>query len=258
MQGITEVDEHFGQSITLSDDGNILVIGAPDAVGKSGIVRIYELKDDSWVESGFLTGRSAGDQFGSAVALSSDGKVLAISEPSFNNKAGNVRTYLYSPSGYVPLEELQGENVSDKFGTAISLSSDGQRLAVGVPHHTNNSVDQGRLLSGTVKVFELSVENNEWRSISDGSDGAFLIGTDDRDRFGLSVDLNDDGSLLCVGAPTNEEHGGYVQCFEESEAQWKQLGNTMRNEDGIVQSDDQFGSSMRISAAGGLPPVTFL
>ena len=247
LQGITEVDEHFGQSITLSDDGNILVIGAPDAVGKSGIVRIYELKDDSWVESGFLTGRSAGDQFGSAVALSSDGKVLAISEPSFNNKAGNVRTYLYSPSGYVPLQELQGENVSDKFGTAISLSSDGQRLAVGVPHHTNNSVDQGRLLSGTTKVFELSVENNEWRSISDGSDGAFLIGTDDRDRFGLSVDLNDDGSLLCVGAPTNEEHGGYVQCFEESEAQWKQLGNTMRNEDGIVQSDDQFGSSMRIS-----------
>ncbi len=246
LQGIPEVDEHLGQSIALSDDGNILVIGVPDALGKSGIVRIYEQKDDSWVESGFLTGRFAGDRFGSAVALSSDGRVLAISEPSFNNKAGNVRTYLYSPSGYVSLQDLEGD-ASDKFGTAISLSSDGRRLAVGVPHHNNNSVDRERLLSGRAEVFELSAESDEWRSISDGSDGAFLIGTEDRDRFGLSIDLNDDGSLLCVGAPTNEEHGGYVQCFEESGTQWKQLGNTMRNKDGLVQSDDQFGSSMRIS-----------
>lgn len=246
LQGIPQVDEHFGQSMALSDDGTILVIGVPDALGKAGIVRIYEQKDGSWVVSSFLSGRNAGDGFGSAVALSSDGRVLAVSEPSFNNNAGNVRTYLYSPSGYTSLQEIQGENASDLFGTAISLSSDGQRLAVGVPHHSNSD-DQERLLSGRAKVFELSVENNEWRSISDGSDGALLSGTDVRDRFGLTVDLNDDGSLLCVGAPTNEEHGGYVQCFEESGTKWTQLGNKIRNKDGLVQSDDQFGSSMRIS-----------
>ena len=250
LEGISEFDEHFGQSIALSDDGQTLVIGAPDALDNAGTVRIYEQRGGSWVSTGSLLGRNEGDKFGSAVALSSDGRVLAVSEPSFNGNAGdrtgNIRIYFYSPFGYSILQEIEGEEASDHFGVSISLSSDGQRLAVGAPHH-DNGVDNDRLVSGTTSVFQWSMEDNQWHSIGNGSDFTPLIGTDDRDRFGWSIDLNDDGSLLCVGAPRNEKHGGYVQCFEERDNEWKQVGNTIQNKDGLVRYDDQFGATVRMS-----------
>ncbi len=255
LQGIPDIDEHYGQSIALSHDGQKLVIGAPDAFNSAGIVRIYEQQDGFWVSIGSLLGRNEGDQFGSAVALSSDGRVLAVSEPSFDgnagDKTGNVRTYILSPFGYVFMgQEIEGDDATDQFGIGLALSSDGQRLAVGAPNR-DNSDNETRLVSGTVKVFEWSEEDNLWISIGNGISGTPLIGGDDRDRFGWSVDLNDDGSLLCAGAPRNEIHGGYVQCFEESgdgnATGWIQVGNTIQNIDGLVRYDDQFGASIRVS-----------
>uniref|UniRef100_A0A7S0TAA0 Uncharacterized protein n=1 Tax=Pseudo-nitzschia delicatissima TaxID=44447 RepID=A0A7S0TAA0_9STRA len=253
LKGIPGIDEHYGQSIALSDDGQKLAIGAPDAFNGAGIVRVYERQGGSWVSVGSLLGRNYGDQFGSSVALSSDGRVLAVSEPSFDGNSGdmtgNIRTYVFSPFGYVFMgQEIEGEDASDQFGIGLALSSDGRRLAVGAPHHDNADGDT-RLVSGTAKVFEWSEEDNEWLSIGNGVDGTPLIGTDDRDRFGWSVDLNDDGSLLCVGAPRNEIHGGYVQCFEVSSdgAGWRQVGETIQNIDGLVRYDDQFGASIKVS-----------
>jgi hypothetical protein len=102
------------------------------------------------------------------------------------------------------------------------------------------------------------LEEEKWIYIGTGSGGTQLIGTNDLDRFGWSIDLNNDGSLLCVGAPRNPEYGGYVQCFEEggkdeginndsTATQWKEVGNTIRNEDGFVRHDDNFGASVGVS-----------
>jgi len=261
LEGMSGTDEQFGQSIALSEDGQTLVVGAPDALDKKGIVRIYEWKDGSWVTVGSLSGGNTGDQFGSAVALSADGRVLAVSEPSFNGKAGdktgNIRTFIYSPFGYVSMgPDIEGEGASDQLGVGVALSSDGRRLAAGAPYHDNSNKD--RLVSGIARVFDWSVEDNKWIDLGGGSIDTPLVGTNDLDWFGWSIDLNDDGSLLCVGAPRNDEYGGYVQCFEEegkeerkkrksNATQWKQVGETMRNEDGKLKHDDKFGASIRVS-----------
>jgi hypothetical protein len=261
LEGISGTDEQFGQSIALSEDGQTLVVGAPDALDKSGVVRIYERKDGSWVTVGALEGSNTGGQFGSAVALSADGRVLAVSEPSFNGKAGDktgsIHTFIYSPFGYVSMgPDIEGDGASDQLGISIALSSDGRRLAAGAPYHDNSNKD--RLVSGIARVFDWSVENNKWIDLGSGSIDTPLVGTSDLDWFGWSIDLNDDGSLICVGAPRNDKYGGYVQCFEEeakeeskkrksTATRWKQVGETIQNEDGKLKHDDKFGASIRVS-----------
>jgi len=273
LKGVPTTDEHFGETVALSADGQTLVVGAPDAFDKLGIVRIYEQKGGVWVSTNSLLGRNKGDEFGKAIALSADGRVLAIAAPMYNGSAGDksgiVRTFVYSPFGYVPMgQDIEGEDATDQLGTCIALSHDGRRLAVGAPYHDNSdetpnddgknsgsSDDVDRLVSGTARVLEWSVEEQEWVTIDNGGGGTPFIGSTHRDLFGWSIDLNDDGSLLCVGAPRDS---GYVQCFEEEERndnmssknsaarQWKQVGDIIRNEDGILRHDDNFGAFIRV------------
>ena len=78
------------------------------------------------------------------------------------------------------------------FGTSVSLSDDGTRLAVGQPRsgcfqHINVEC------SGRVRVFEL--QSGSWVQI--GSD---IIGTL-FDHTGQSVSLSGDGERLAVGSP---------------------------------------------------------
>ena len=95
--------EQSGWSVALSDDGNTVAIGAhlADAGGvDSGTTRVYSWQATplEWsLESTFL-GEAAGDISGHAVALSSNGRVVAIG--GYYNAAGgyqrgHVRVYSY-------------------------------------------------------------------------------------------------------------------------------------------------------------------
>jgi len=281
----TEIDQQYGQSVAISHDGNIMAVGASGALSQSGVVRIYQLSKDGtgWISITSLLGRNEGDQFGSTVALSADGSVLAVSEPFYNGRAGdktgNVRTYVRSPfGGYIRLgQDIEGDSATDHFGLGLALSSNGRRLAVGAPYRDNSassnngsssssSSSSNRLVSGAVKVYEWSIPDDKWmRIVGDNSNvdeindavlttTAPLIGESDLDWFGWSLDLNDDGSLLCVGAPRNSDSGGYVQCFEEQKddspsnhIQWTLVGDTIRNNNKSVRYDDNFGAAISVS-----------
>lgn len=273
-----QADQQFGQSVALSKDGNMLAIGAPyssvNGLSQAGMVQIFQWNDETqlWSPFGLLLGRNTDDQFGSSVALSADGNVLAVSEPTFDGKAGdrsgNVRVFINGPfNGFSPLgQELEGDDATDYSGIGLSLSSNGRRLAVGEPYHDNtndngdgNSTTNGgssRLVSGQAKIYEWSVEENEWVAVV----AIPLQGMNHLDWFGWSLSLNDDGSFLCVGAPRNLEFGGYVQCFEETKvdnasSEWQLIGGTIRNELLPIRYDDSFGHVIKVSHdATGLKP----
>jgi len=256
------VDDRFGQSVALSEDGNTVAIGSPYAsangLARAGNVQIFKWDDTNrrgWVPHGFLQGRNAGDQFGQLVSLSSDGAVLAVSEPKFNGRAGdrsgNVRVFVGGQSGYSPLgQELEGEGATDHFGVGLAVSGDGRRLAIGSPYHDNsNGIGSGnnRVVSGQAKVFEWSSEDSRWVQVGSSS----MVGASHLDWFGWSLDLNEDGSIVCVGAPRNLEYGGYVQCFEEIQKgngnDWNLLGDTIQNSHYPIRYDDNFGTVVRVS-----------
>src|SRR5690554_2181400 len=89
-----------GYSVSLSDDGSIVAIGAPNNDGNgsdSGHVRVYENISGVWTQIGSnIDGEGGQDYSGWSVSLSADGSILGIGAP-FNNdngiESGHVRIY---------------------------------------------------------------------------------------------------------------------------------------------------------------------
>ena len=92
----TGVEDWFGVRLALSDDGNVLAVGGPNEDGASQGINNGQPNDDSAIEAGalYLFSRSgtewaqeafvkgsnteAFDEFGNAVALSGDGRTMAV------------------------------------------------------------------------------------------------------------------------------------------------------------------------------------
>jgi len=89
-----------GWSISLSDNGNIVAIGARgnDGGGSlSGHVRVYQYSGGSWTLLGSgIDGAASGDLNGTSVSLSSDGMKLATGAPGVGTDRGHARVYEYS------------------------------------------------------------------------------------------------------------------------------------------------------------------
>jgi hypothetical protein len=90
-----------------------------------------------WFQVGAdIDGESSGDNFGVSVSMSSDGSRVAIGGnmndcPSYSN-AGHVRVFEYDSSSWVQLgSDIDGEWANDEFGWSVSLSADGDRVAIG-------------------------------------------------------------------------------------------------------------------------------
>ena len=99
--------------------------------------------------------------------------------------------------------DIKGNITNGTFGTALTLSNDGSKIAISGP--TGN---QGRL----VKVLEDS--SGVWTQI--GSD---IVGP--HRGFGYSVDMSHDGSRLIIGDPNQNNSGtGPTRIYEDSSGTW--------------------------------------
>jgi hypothetical protein len=100
-----DIDDYFGRSVAMSDDGSRVAIGAylNDGVNGSnpdaGHVRVFDLIDNAWVQVGAdIEGESSQDQFGYGVAMSDDGSRVAIGAhlnggASNGTRLGHVRVF---------------------------------------------------------------------------------------------------------------------------------------------------------------------
>jgi len=190
-----------GSSVSLSNDGKIVAIGAPGNTGNgsdAGHVRIYELNSGTWTQVGAdIDGEAAGDFSGSSVSLSSDGTIVAIGAPSNNGvatRAGHVRVYKYNAGSWAQLgADIDGAGFKDGAGTSVCISSNGQIVAIGSPElNTNNK--------GEVRVFQFIA--GVWTQI-----GADIHGRAAGDHSGISVSLSSDGQIVASGAIMNGGKG---------------------------------------------------
>ncbi|MFC6634267.1 Ig-like domain-containing protein [Microbulbifer taiwanensis] len=91
----TDASDQFGESLSLSGDGLLLVVGAPEedsgsrainggqddnSYGNAGAAYLYQKNGNGWSHSAYIKAPNTGrvDFFGSSVALSGDGEVLAV------------------------------------------------------------------------------------------------------------------------------------------------------------------------------------
>ena len=95
----------------------------------------YSFSQD-WVQLGSdIDGEAHDDFFGHSVSLSSDGTIVAIGaygNDGNGNSSGHVRVYEWDVSAWVQRgSDIDGEAAGDRGGWSVSLSSDGNIVAIG-------------------------------------------------------------------------------------------------------------------------------
>lgn len=192
-----------GRSVSLSSNGNILAIGADrsDVNGSdSGQVRVFEYNSGDWNQiGGNIDGAEEGDRSGFSVSISDDGSVLAVGSlfGTHNGQTpGVARVYKYNSGTWTQIgADLVGVSSGNRNGRSLSLSGDGNWLAVGEPNYNTNSIDAGR-----IRLF--NNQNGTWTPI-----GTDILGQTNYDQVGFSLALSGDGSKLVAGIPKNDENG---------------------------------------------------
>ncbi len=163
----------FGESLVLSSDGLVVGVGSrskeKDWKG-TGRLKVYEWDGKNWKQRGksidaIDKNNINFDDSGISVSLSSDGSIVAIGEPK-KDKTGHVRIYKWTGVKWKQL----GDNIQPKgeryfFGSSISLSSDGKKLAVGIPYSSLEKASLGyvRVYKWNGKEWGTEWERSRWR-----------------------------------------------------------------------------------------------
>jgi type IX secretion system substrate protein len=234
-----------GLSVSLSADGSIVAIGAPENAGNgkdAGHVRVCKLISGSWVQQGTdIDGEAAGDVSGWSVSLNADGLIVAIGAPenAGNGKdAGQVRVYKFISGSWVQQgADIDGEATGDFSGRSVSLSADGLTVAIGAPFNDENGGGAGH-----VRVYK-------WISGAWVQQGTDIDGEATGDFSGRSVSLSADGLTVAIGAPFNDGHGdgaGHVRVYKLISGVWIQQGADIDGE----AAGDISGEAVSLSADG--------
>ncbi len=286
----TGAADEFGFAVALSSDGNTLVVGAPgeasartgvtagivdettagNAAPGAGAVYVYTRTGATWTQQAYIKASNpgAGDQFGTSVALSSDGITVAVSAPGEDSSvtgidgdqtdntaadAGAVYVYTrgatWTQEAYV---KASNTGAGDQFGSSVALSSDGNTLAVGATGEAGDA--------GAVYVFTRAGTWSPPAFVKASNPGA-------GDQFGFSVALSGDGNTLAVSA-TGEDSAltdvrtgivdettagnaapgaGAVYVFTLIAGTWSQQAYVKASNTG---AGDQFGFSVALSSDG--------
>jgi len=280
-----------GRAVALDDTGSILAVGSPwyESMrteelatqtllpeNSTGLVRVYRISDDETSDTAYTAVQMGSDimapelnaEFGWSVDLSSNGAIVAIGARQqcivrvlqFNELAQEW----FDLGQLIVCVEESGEIYDHTFGTSVSLSSEGTRLAIGEP---GRYVDEPGLyvddsesekMFGRVRVFEFDETTNEWTNMGQAIDGETLD-----DAFGTSLSLSSDAMMMAVGSPFNNADYDTSQhpdpaigsCrvfrYDKTRDSWMQLGPDI---DGESRSD-YFGTAVALSANGNIVAV---
>ncbi len=236
----TTSNSYSGESVSLSADGSIVAIGSRGSSNFRGMVRVFQNVSGVRTQIGNnILGESVGDFSGSSVSLSADGSVVAIGAPTNSGngyRSGHVRVYKNIAGAWVQEGgDIDGEGIEDRSGRNVSLSSDGNTVAIGAYLNDGNGTD-----SGHVRVYQNIA--GVWQQKGIDIDGLGYSG--------YSVSLSSDGDTVAIGSPiasTNGSLHGTVKIYRYLLGIWEQIGSNL-NGYGAAQS----GRSVSLSADGNI------
>lgn len=301
----------YGNAIAISTDGLILAVAAleegSDATGistdgtgedanyyspadSSGAVYLYKKDDMRWKQIAYVKASNSdiGDKFGSSIALSADGATLAVGAKNqdltvngVSSNAGAAYIFEFNGLNWIETRILKFNsylNNLDNFGYSLSLSDDGNSLAVSAPFESYgvigehvNGISTGMNTyvpyaydTGAVLFYE-KIEG-EWTNtsyIKASFSGSY-------DYFGYSISLSGDGKTLAVGAigedsdyrgtsddisvANNDSRtdSGAVFVFEKQNSRWVQAQYLKASN---AESGDGFGHSVSLNKDGSVMVV---
>lgn len=292
--------DQFGAALTLSDDGNVLAVsaitedgGSPGMNGdqtdnserSAGAVYIFRRDGQTWRQTTYMkpSNPGEGDYFGYSVALTADGRRLAVgsydeggSLASTNERqdddvdgAGAVYIFDYDDETWHQTAYLKASNAerSDSLGVSVAISDDGRTVVAtaldedGMTTGIDNFPDPDRASdASTGAIYVYVQENDDW------SQQAYIkaSNTGANDWFGSRLALSGDGNTLVAGAQLEDSaasgiggaqeddsatEAGAVYLFTRTGDVWSQTAYMKASN---AEAFDEFGSSLSLSRDGSL------
>jgi Flp pilus assembly pilin Flp len=237
-------------SISLSNDGSIIAIGAPRSDGtanNSGHVRVFENSGGSWIQIGQdIDGVQEQGRLGNSVALNGEGNIIVIGASQNDENGtntGEIKIYENQDGTWTQLGgDINGVVEFEDSGSEVALSEDGNIVAISSPSSNANG-----LHSGHVRIFEYL--GGVWTQI-----GEDIIGEASEDYFGWSMALSASGNIIAIGSLWNDNSGsdaGNVRIFQNLSGVWTQIGESINGE----AANDNSGYSVDISADGSIVAI---
>jgi hypothetical protein len=256
---------------------------------QSGAVYVYGRRGDAWTPQAYIKASNPGgsDMFGLSLAFSRDGNTLAVAAPWEASAATGVNghqnddsipqagaVYIFTRAGnswsqhsYIKASNTGRKGVGDdiegdQFGFSISLSGDGNTLAVGAVGEDSNAtgingVQTDDSASGSGAVYVFTKTRNTW------AQQAYLKSSNSEaaDLFGYGVGLSDDGNALAVAGYDEDGSGkginppndnglagtGAIYAFDRRGSAWQQTGYFKGSRS---QRNDALGYTVAISGDG--------
>ncbi len=284
-------NDYLGGSLDLSSDGTILAVTASFV---NNYVQVFNYNGTDWLPYGnqIINPSEDGTFAPSSVALSSNGNRIAIGYPNNDDNGSNtgqVIIYDYNGTDWEQVGDVINGvattiTIDERFGSSVSLSADGNRMAAGAPGSGN--------AEGHVRVYEYDGSN--WIKLGfdfgpanqGGSTGASVSLSANGYRIAISVpgigdaiiydydgsewqmekyfyfsdasrvSLAADGMRIAISDPlyiwtgddwfTGEYGRIRIYDFDELSNDWVHLGEDIIGE----EAWDQFGADVSISADG--------
>lgn len=268
--------------MSLSGDGLSLAIAT-----KTG-TNVYEWTANTWS----ITGQqipSTDVSFDDKISLSNNGDTLIVGDPFYSdpNSAsqfsyeGQVKVYQNISNTWTQIgNTINGSDFLGYFGSLVSISSDGNTIAIGTAQTNNNDyvailefVGNNWISKGTniaqigndIISMELADDgdaivigeaysarvlkyNTDWEQVNVAVEGDVAT-----DQLGYAVTISGDGDLFAAGAPSIETTGanGYVSVYEHNKNSVTRFGNEIYG----YGTQDRLGSSVAVSGNGNIIAV---
>jgi hypothetical protein len=232
----------FGTSVSLSADGNTVLVGArgnawSGGPAPAGAAYVFTRSGSTWSQQQKLTASDAatGDYFGTSAALSADGLTAVVGAPAKSSSTG--ASYVFTSSGGVWTQQAEltaaDAAANDSFGTSVAVNGDGTTALVGA-----SGKDSYR---GAGYVFILS--GGVWSQQAKLSAAGGVAA----DAFGAHVGLASGGAVAVLSAPGKLNNAGSVYEFTRAGVVWTQDSEQTSDTD---TDGDTVGSSVSMNGSG--------
>lgn len=241
-------NDNFGTSVAVSADGTTAIMGGENFSVTNGLgftyrpggAIIYKYDGIRWNSTVLVPdGASENDKFGASVSISADGNLAVVGSPGFNSNSGRVLMYRYnSISGIWEYKASVSGSASSYFGNSLALSKDGQFALCAAVY--------GNMRKGEAFLYSVLPAGLSPVRAFNAADGLA------EDRFGCSVSVNNDASVIVIGAEQRKvsdfTSSGIIYVFKNTGASWSQIEIQCDNPDYNVY----FGCSTSVSSDGNV------
>ena len=223
--GTYAIDSSMGYSVSLSKDGNIAAISAPESYDSAyrfgyqiGNVKVYEYDGTSWSQKGStLYGGETADEVlvGTSVDLSDDGLKLLVQSSGPNTlddgySQAQSSYYVYEAGDWVLKSR---PSFLFRYGYWAQMSNDGKVIMVTNPSEAWPSPGPKAF------IFEYDSVNDSWSQRD-----SIALGL----KAGGNFDINNDGSIICVTV-SKTLNSTMVKVFKWNGASYDLMGTELGN-----------------------------